>query len=200
MKRALVLALLCVAACKKPGDKGGATGPAQASSDAGPSADTAAKVKAYLGYQRGMIVLLAPTAAVDGGVAKAVVLSDEEQARAEGKLRKESGLTDTEIDAFNQVVAALFTRNVMARVAAVASLAPELEKARAELPDGSVPEIDRALATLEEAKKRTSNYDEERARYGSALIDALLPFEQELLANFGAMMNSAHASGEAAEH
>jgi hypothetical protein len=200
MKRLFAVVLFAIAGCKKPAE---AVGTPEARSaqggDAGDAAWAPARVKAFVGYQRGMLALLVPPLLADGGYGKPSIKTDEDLARAEDKLRKASGLSDAEIGTMNTLAAALYTRHVMLKVTEATSLAGELEKARAELPDASVPEIDRALAAATEAQKRAGHYEQERARFGDALVDAALPFEQELLANFGAMMNSAHELGEARE-
>jgi hypothetical protein len=192
----LALCLASIAACKKPeGHNAPAAAPAGQSAPAA-AAWSDAKLKAYLVLQEGLLGVLAPVAG-DGGRAR--IRSDEELAYEEGKLRRASGLTDAEVDTLNRLTAALVTRKVLQQAAEVGSMATELGRARAELPDGSVPEVDAALEVIAERKKREAAYLEERARFGDALVDVALPHEEALLRNWRRMMHLGQEVGEARE-
>jgi hypothetical protein len=154
---------------------------------AGP-AWTDAKLEAYLELQQALVAQLTEPHP-----------SDDALAASEARLRKASGLTDAEVDTLNRLTAALVTRRMMIQVAEMGSMAKELARTRAELPDGSVPEVDSALQAMAERKKREGAYLEQRARFGDALIDVALPHEDALIQHWGAMMRAAHQSGEARE-
>ncbi len=196
MKRLVLIGLAAFAACKKPASAGGDGGPAAA---AGPAASgwTDAKVRAYLALQQGLTQAMHPEVRVDGGPGR--IRTDPEMAEAEAKLRKASGLTDDEVKTMNALTAALLMRQVMGGLAEVQAMQGELARARAEVPDGSVPEVDAALVAMTERKKRHEMLVEERARFGDALIDVALPHKEALVQNWAAMMRSAQEFGETRE-
>jgi hypothetical protein len=197
MKRfVLIVAVAVACGCKKPG-------PPDAGVTAAPEASGAAvgwseaKVLAYLELQRGLAAGLEPLAGPDGGSGR--IRTDEELAYEEGKLRRASGLSEQEIDTLNRLTAALVTRDTMAKISQLQAEQAELARLRAEVPDGSVPEVDQALEVLAERKKREAAMPEERARFGNALVDLALPHRQALISNWGALMHAAQEFGETRE-
>lgn len=198
MKRlVLIVAVAALAGCKKPGGADAGGGPVGPEAAAAPTGWSEAKVLAYLELQKGLAAMLGPVSGVDGGPGR--IRSDEELAYEEGKLRRASGLTDQEVDTLNRLTAALVARDTMARISQLQADQAELARVRAEVPDGSVPEVDQALLVLEERKKREAAMPEERAKFGSALVDLVLPHKQALIGNWGSLMHAAQEFGETRE-
>lgn len=200
MKRLFLAAALAASfGCKRPAPAADG-GPLPAAAAAPAAAGWSdAELKAYLAFQEGLISVIGPQRLADGGWGKPRLRTEEELAYEEGKLRRQSGLTDQQIDTLNRLTAALGTRKVLQKVADMEELQEELRRAREELPDGSVPEVDAALEVMAERKKREAAYTEERARFGDALVNAALPHEEALLQNWARMMSGAHEYGEAKE-
>jgi hypothetical protein len=199
VKRLFLVVMVGLVGCKKPAGEVSPNGAPAAEGQRPATGWSDAKVREYLRYQRGLVELITPTELPDGGVSIPPVRSDEEMARLEAGLRRVSGLTDAEITVLGRATGALFTRRTLIKMNEIGSMQKELQRARTEVPDGSVPEVDAALVVEEERQKRQAAYTEERAKFGDALIDVLVPHEQELISNWTAMMNSAADYAEARE-
>lgn len=156
-------------------------------------------MKAYLKLQTELISALRQGPPADAGPGRPAHPTEEELAQVEAKLRKASGLTDEEVATLNTLATALITGEVMRTMAELGSMKNELAEARQGLPDGSVPEVDEALAAIARRQQRDQAMAEERAQFGDALVDAALPHRAALMENWSKLMDAAGEVGEARE-
>ena len=198
MRAALFLFVLslCVACKKPPAPAEPGTDPAAAPGIGAAPQCTDAKMRAYLKLQVDLFTILGPLSKADGGRA---LLSDVALAQAEARVRKTSGLTDSEVKILNDLATALIVLEVMRKLGEMGSLEKQLAEAKEGLPDGSVPEVDQALLVVAERKKRYEQLPEERARFGDALINAAQPHRQALMENWSKLMDAAGEIGEVRE-
>jgi hypothetical protein len=89
------------------------------------------------------------------------------------KLRDELGLTEEEVTALSEIELGIFAR---ASGTALQEQAAELEKSLASLPAEQRSEIEQGLEEL----RALVNMTEVRAKYGDAIVDAMLALEPEL--------------------
>ena len=125
---------------------------------------TEAKVVAWLGYQRAMMVRS------DAGAL--------ERARRERALRTDAGLTEDDVDRIEDVVAAVVTQRNLARLTGTDAVR-QFEQAAALLTPAQRAKAEQAMADLRARSAQATSLDAEKARFGVDAVNAVLAHEAE---------------------
>jgi hypothetical protein len=161
-----------------------ASGESDVHPDAGAPAEAIAgpidpsKAKAFLTFQEKLIPLLQSSGKDGDGLDESLQKGELE---ALDKVRAELGLSQYEVTSLSEIEAALFARG--SGEAMVAQIA-ELEKSLDGLPAEQRGEAEKALREMREMKANIVDVKEARAKYGDAIVDAMLALEPELRSQF----------------
>ncbi|MHB8877607.1 MAG: hypothetical protein ACYC8T_28280 [Myxococcaceae bacterium] len=162
---------------------------------------TADKLTRFIGYQQRMLEVTAQALkdvkAMDhkadagdyGGVANDAVDSIGRKEEAEEAARKDSGLSEREVEQLEQLVGELLAKRSLARTMNFEATLKQMEELRAGLPKEQQAGLDQSLAELKKQQEEAKSLKEERDRFGSANVDLVLAREAELAKNQDKLMN-----------
>jgi hypothetical protein len=181
-----------------------------ATGDDAPYVLTAPKLAAYVDYQRKVQAayaamarelqanrarLLDAPAPGDAGTDKAPALSEgfkaiESKAEQEYRLRRESGLSEQDVNRIGALVTDVITQRHMAAMLDLSSELHKLEEMQARLKPEQAAELAPQISALRERVRETEQLVSVRRQYGDANVDLVLTREQELMANYQDMLRS----------
>jgi len=218
MKRALLALALTAAACKKeqPAAAAEAARANQAVTQApaeGEYVVTSAKLDAFVMYQEKVLEvwsgsmkdLASMSAKADAGryegtagtalAAQDLAVATERRAAAEEAARKVSGLTDADVEFLEHIVADVIAKRSLGRNTDMALMLEPMEKAMAGLPAEQREAMQKSIAEMKKQQHELTQLSEERRKYGSANVDAVLAREKELTRNWEAMLTQVWGGG-----
>ena len=102
--------------------------------------------------------------------------------------RKESGLTEQEVEQYESLVGDVIMKRLVGRTVNLESTLKRMEQMRSSLPKDQQAGLDQSLSELKKQQEEMKMLAEEREKYGSANVDLVLTQEAELTANHQKMM------------
>jgi len=164
--------------------------PVQAQPTEGPSwALTLPMLDGYLRYQRTLLTQAGklPPPVWDGGLKNFEEPTVEQKADLEERTRLEAGLSPDDVLKIEAIVSAVASRRLTYRMMKLDEQLPELPAPDPEDPTKGV-ELAKALESHGKLRKAMVDLLEERQTFGTRNIDLLLEREDELLKNWGLML------------
>ncbi|MCI0572683.1 MAG: hypothetical protein L0Y66_18165 [Myxococcaceae bacterium] len=179
-----------------------AAGEAVEAQRATPPELTAAKLGAYLRYQRLRLEVDASLAREVSAVASRLEAGGAEgkraarhamrvleaKAEAEERAREQTGLAREEVHHFGELVAAVLQPRVLARTLSLDDSIRTLEEQGARLQGDKGAELEAQLVPLRAQAEALRKMAAERQRYGDATVDLVLTREADLLQNHDAQL------------
>jgi len=181
--RALALILFTLSTgCARPAGRETSDASVEASNSAEAAPDggwlTAAKVDAWLGYHRQLMLKL------DGGA-----LDLTGRARRERAVRLDAGLSEEEVDRIEDVVAAVVTARTLSRLTGGDALR-EFEQATAALTPAQRAQAQKAMADLRSRAQQASGFEAEKARFGADAVEAVTAREADVTKTWDAFVDA----------
>jgi hypothetical protein len=170
--------------------------------DGKPYVLTAAKLDAYVGYQRKVLDAYAAMSkqlqvvqARAAAPGKDPGLSDsmkaiESKAEAEANARREGGLTEEDVNRIGGLVTDVITQRHMAAMLDLAGELQKLEAMQARLKPEQQKELAPQIETMRQRVQETEKLVIVRKQHGDANVDLVLTREQELMRNYQDMLRS----------
>ncbi len=159
----------CPAATTSHGDAGTVPAEVDAVPDAGVPTVTARKIDAWLAYQRQLLSV--PRA--DGG------LGIVSRARLEQAVRLDAGLSEDDVDAIEDVVAAVVTARNLSKLTGVEAVR-EFEKVTSTLSAAQKVRAQQAMSDVSTRAQQAAALEAEKARFGAEAVQAVMAREAEV--------------------
>lgn len=108
----------------------------------------------------------------------------EAQEEAKEKARKETGLSEREIDQIQELVMDVISNRKMAAMVNYDAQLKQFEALREKMPADQRADLDETIKSLKEQKDQSTKLTDERQRFGDANVDAVLAREKDLTAAY----------------
>ncbi len=138
---------------------------------------TPAKLDAWLGYQRQMMMMAKSDAGALG------------RARLERAARLDAGLSEDDIDRIEDLVAAVVTGRNLLKLTGGDALR-EFEQATASLTPAQRAQAQKAMADLKAKAQQTAGFEAERAKFGADVVNAVMAREAEATKTYEALVEA----------
>ena len=146
-------------------------------------------VDGYLRYQRTLLVQAGkiPVPAWDGGLKAYEEPTVEQKASLDERARVEAGLSPEDVVKIEAMLSRVSARRMTYRLMKMDEKMPSLPEVDPDDPTKGV-ELETAIKNQAKLRKSIKDLPDEREAFGSANVDVLLQQEDELLKNWGLMM------------
>ncbi len=159
---------------------------------------TPEKIDAFIAYQKKMLEVWAGTledlerleGKADAGMAAVneVVDAARRRGRAEEAAREATGLTEREVGFLEALVGDVIAKRSLGKSMNLDGLVRQIEATKAALPPEQREAVEKSIAEMKKQQADLQSLADERQKYGSANVDAVLARESELTKNWEALL------------